>query len=204
MGISSMKSEAQKTAILFHAKDDAPEVRLEVYRLLSRHHFKAIAAVKDKQKVLHYALNRRAADSGYRYNPNELYDFLARRIFRENLHLAKSCEICFAIRGNKPRTTALGTSLEIAQRKFMDKHGIQQASTLSIVPKYSRDDPCLQAVDYLLWALQRLYELREDRYFETMKDFYSLIIDIDDTRRHEYGEYFNQGNPLNLSSIKPL
>jgi hypothetical protein len=32
-----MHREARKTALFFHAKDDLPEVRREVFRLLQRH-----------------------------------------------------------------------------------------------------------------------------------------------------------------------
>lgn len=39
-GVPSMQPERRKTALAFHAKDDLPEVRREVYQLLLRHDVK--------------------------------------------------------------------------------------------------------------------------------------------------------------------
>lgn len=41
----------------------------------------------------------------------------------------------------------------------------------------------LQAVDYFIWALQRLYERGEDRYVEYLWWAFRLVHDIDDTRK---------------------
>ena len=54
----------------------------------------------------------------------------------------------------------------------------------------------LQAADYFLWALQRLYERGEGRYWEYVWPSVSLVRDVDDTRRNDYGEYYSQKNPL--------
>lgn len=67
---------------------------------------------------------------------------------------------------------------------------------------------CLQASDYVLWALQRLYERREDRYFDYIAPLCSLIHDVDDIRENKkgkkYGVYYSQKNPLSLDKLPPL
>lgn len=50
----------------------------------------------------------------------------------------------------------------------------------------------LQATDYFLWALQRFYEKGEDRYLSYLWPLFRLVRDLDDTRRHPYGEYYTQ------------
>lgn len=203
--IPSMQLHARKTALAFHAKDDVPEVRREVYRYIhSNNNLKFNAVVKDKLNVVHYAMERRKANPTYRYNPNELYDFLTRRLFKSNLHLASKYEICYAIRGSKPRTEAFGESLQISQKRFLSERRIQNQSEISIAPTYSKDEPCLQAADYFLWSLQRIYEMREDRYFSYLKDQFKLIIDIDDTRHKKYGEYYDGKNMLQLGKLPPI
>ncbi|MBN1819169.1 MAG: hypothetical protein JW833_00550 [Prolixibacteraceae bacterium] len=127
-----MQPSAQKTAALFHAKDDIPEVRQEVYRVIKSHKINVIAAIKDKQKVVQYALSRKAREADYRYRPSELYDFLTRRIFTNNLHSANRCEICFSIRGDKPRTDALRKSIEIARERFIEKYEKDSKSSIII------------------------------------------------------------------------
>jgi hypothetical protein len=54
----------------------------------------------------------------------------------------------------------------------------------------------LQAVDYFLWALQRLYERGEERYWEYVGSKVSLVHDVDDTRENDYGVYYTKKNPL--------
>jgi len=201
--VPSMQQEYKKTAISFHTKDDVPEVRREAFKLLkTKPSLRFVGVVKDKFRVVQYALSRRAADNSYNYNPNELYDFLTRRIFKDHLHLAKQYKVCFATRGNKPRTDALGKALQTAQERFIIERNIENPSALDVIPTFSKNDPCLQAADYFLWALQRIYERREERYLDYMKDFYKLVIDLDDTRHNKYGEYYHKTNPLNLETIK--
>lgn len=203
--VPSMQLRARKTALAFHAKDDVPEVRREVYRYIhANNNLKFNAVVKDKLNVVHYAIDRRKANPIYRYNPNELYDFLTRRLFKSNLHLAPKYEVCYAIRGNKPRTEAFGESLLVSQTRFLAEKELQNKSEISITPTYSKNEPCLQATDYFLWALQRIYEMREDRYFSYLRDQFKLIIDIDDTRHKKYGEYYDGKNLLQLDKLPPI
>lgn len=62
----------------------------------------------------------------------------------------------------------------------------------------------LQAVDYFLWALQRMYERREERYLQYIWPKVHLVHDIDDTRLAEYGVYYTQKKPLALAAIKKV
>jgi hypothetical protein len=63
---------------------------------------------------------------------------------------------------------------------------------------------CLQVVDYFLWALQRMVERREDRFFALLAAKYRLVIDRDDDRRFGYGEYYNAKYPLTLEKLMPV
>ena len=50
-----MQREARKTAVAFHAKDDLPEVRREVFALLKNSPgLRFFAVVTDKMRVLEY------------------------------------------------------------------------------------------------------------------------------------------------------
>jgi len=115
-----MQPETHKTAIYFHAKDDLPEVRKEVFQLLQkRTDLRFFAAVKDKQEVLKYVLKRNKKYSDYRYTQNELYDFLVRRLFQSRLHQKDSYEITFAKRQKSDRTRALFLAIEDARKDFL-------------------------------------------------------------------------------------
>ncbi len=201
-GVPSFDPRQNKTAIAFHAKDDLPEVRREVFTLLRNFEgLRFFAVVKDKLAVVEYARSRAAQDPNYRYRPDELYDFLVRRLTKKQLHKAPEYIICFATRGSKDRTQALKTELLKARERFAKEKKHVPASTLYVRSCPSKQHSGLQAVDYFLWALQRLYTRGEARYWNYVWPSCRLIIDIDDTREHPYGTYYSQKKPLTRAAL---
>jgi hypothetical protein len=55
----------------------------------------------------------------------------------------------------------------------------------------------LQTVDYFLWALQRFYEMEEERFLEVVWPKVGVIIDVD-AGRGLSPTYYTQDNPLTL------
>jgi hypothetical protein len=203
-GVPSMQLKSKKTAICFHAKDDLPEVRREVFKILLSHELRFFAIVRDKSKVLEYIRKRNEVDGAYRYSPNELYDSLVRQLFKDRLHQHDAYEIYFARRGASDRTAALRIALETARSRFSEKWGIVSTAMIKTVACYSREYAGLQAADYFLWALQRFYEREEDRFLEYLWPCFRLVRDLDDTRHYKYGEYYTQKKPLTLAAKKKL
>ena len=78
--VPSMKPDAGKTALFFHAKDDVPEVRHAVFKLLLQHELRFSAVVKEKHHLLADLRGREAANPRYRYKADghEIYDDLMR------------------------------------------------------------------------------------------------------------------------------
>lgn len=200
--VPSMQLDSRKTALAFHAKDDIPEVRKEVFSLLSECDLKFYAVVRDKSSVINYVKQMNEKKPDYRYHPNELYDYMIRRLFRDKLHKDDSYSICFARRGKSDRTVALKESLENARENFYKKWGVLGAAPINVYASSNLESPGLQAVDYFLWSLQRLYERHEERYVIYLWQLIHLVHDIDDTRNKIYGVYYTQKNPLRLDKIK--
>lgn len=200
-GVPSFDPASGKTAVCFHAKDDLPEVRREVFRFLATQDVKFFAVVKNMWQVLEYVRSRNLTQPEYRYRPDELYDLTVRMLFRNRLHLQPHYVVCFAKRGARDRTQQLRQHLEEARRRFAQKWDRDIAGTLQVVPKLSRDEAGLQAADYFLWALQRLYERREDRYLNMLWGKVGLVHDVDDKRSHEYGVYYTQKRPLTAGAV---
>lgn len=201
--IPSIQPEARKTALAFHAKNDIPEVRREVYALLrGTPELRFYAVITDKLSVLEYVRQRNARNSSYRYHPNELYDSLVRRLFKERLHKDDGYEIYFATRGKSDRTAALSTALQAARENFFKKYSISNKIPIQVTPTNPAKTSGLQATDYFLWALQRLYERGEDRYLKYLWDSFRLVHDIDDRQNNRYGVYYSKRNPLSAEAIK--
>ncbi len=200
-GVPSMRPEARKTAVAFHATDDQPEVRRDVIRLLAQSEVRFQAMVKRKQNVLEYVRSRNRVSADYRYNSNELYDYLVRRLFRNLLHKDAHYNVCFATRGKSDRTMALRNALEASRSRFEAQRSICSDATVQVWPCPAHRCACLQAVDYFLWTLQRLYEKSEERYLEVLWPRFRLVVDIDDTSGAEYGTYYTQKRPLSLAAL---
>lgn len=199
--VPSMQPENQKTALFFHAKDDLPEVRREVFKLLLKQDVRFSAIVRDKMQVLAYVRGRNDTSPAYRYNPNELYDFMVRRLFKERLHKFGKYSICFARRGNTDRTAALTAALSEARASFAKTWGINANPEITVLPSSPIREVPLQAVDYFLWAVQRTFERREDRFLQLLWSKCSLVIDADDTRKKGYGVYYTKKKPLTAAAL---
>jgi hypothetical protein len=200
--VPSMDPEQRKTALAFHAKDDLPEVRREVFQLLLRHDIRFSAIVRDKVAILSYVRGRNQTSPRYRYNPNELYDYMVRRLFKERLHKHSKYHIYFARRGNSDRTAALTKALIAARAKFTQTTGITSDSEISVIPSSPLQEGSLQATDYFLWALQRAFERGEDRYLHYLWEKCSLVVDANDTRNAKYGEFYTRKKPLTSAALK--
>jgi len=201
-GIPSMQPSRQKTALSFHAKNDLAEVRREVFSLLrAQSDIRFFAVVKDKRSILDYVLSRNEREPQYRYQPNESYDYLVRRLFKNMLHKNNAYHIVFAKRGKSDRTDALQTAIDGARQKFREEWGKESNAAIQIFANTPKDAPGLQVADYFLWALQRFYERREDRYLAYLWPQCHLVQDIDDTRTARYGVYYTQKKPLTAAAL---
>lgn len=201
--VPSMQPQAGKTALAFHAKDDLPEVRREVLALLREiKGLRYFAVVTDKWRVLEYVRQQNLRNRDYRYHPNELYDYLTRRLFKNLLHKDGGYEIVFAKRGASDRTAALQSALEKARERFAQQWGIASNAPIHVLSSMPPQHAGLQAADYFTWALQRLYEKGEDRYLTYLWNSVHLIQDIDDKRAAGYGVYYTQKKPLNAAALE--
>lgn len=197
-GVPSMQPSARKTALAFHAKDDVQEVRREVFRLLPSLNPKIVVSVRRKIALV------RQRDAGIPVRENDLYDDTLSKACRNMMHRADELRIVIARRGKNTRQEALKAALHEARDGFNRRwrKDYQQPITMQVaVPS---DHAGLQVTDYLLWALQRLYESGQDRFFESVAECFSVINDWDDTRLKGYGRIYTRGDPPSLEKLLPL
>ena len=200
--VPSMHPINRKTALAFHAKDDVAEVRREVFTLLMSFDLRFFAVVRDKLRVVGYVRQRSENEIVYRYHPNELYDYMVRLLFKNLLHKDDAYEITFSKRGKEDRTAALEQALDRARERFASQWGIQSVAPVTVYPRIPAGCGGLQAVDYFMWALQRFYERREDRYIELLWPSFRVVHDLDNISQNAYGRYFTQKKPLTLAALE--
>ena len=202
-GVPSMQPNARKTALEFHAKDDLPEIRREVFKLLrDTEGLRFFAVVADKLSVLEYVRQRNKREPDYRYHPNELYDYLTGRLFKERLHQHNRYNIIFSKRGKSNRLDALRKLVETASESLKQEPDSSNNPVTYVFAETPKEHAGLQAVDYFLWALQRLYERDEERYLLYLWDAFRLVHDIDDMREAGYGAYYTQKKPLTAATLR--
>jgi len=201
-GVESLKPERKKTHSLLHAKDDLPEIRERVFRLLHAQEVRFHAVVRDKRGLAIHVRKQNELSATYRYSPNKLYDEMVRRLFRDRLHKDSAYRIVFAKRGSRDRTHALRQALNDARTNFQKKWGIAATAPIEVSACASNEEFCLQAVDYFLWALQRVYSAGEDRFLTFLWHRVARIHDIDDRRRSPAGCYYSDKLPLTAATIQ--
>jgi len=200
--VPSMQPERRKTAISFHANDDLPEIRREVFKLLSRQKVRFYAVVRDKRDLVTYVQQQNERNATYRYSQNEQYDLLVKELFRKLHDMADTVDICFAKRGNKARSAALRAALEQAGEAFERSFGFAQPAAYNITSSTPERSVGLQAVDYYLWALQRFYERREERFVELIWPQVGEIHDLDRVEGRRRGTFYTKRRPLNLAAFE--
>lgn len=138
--IPSMK----KTEIAFHAKDDCPEVRYEMFKLLKDLPFSCNIVVARKTENVFKKFNG---------NPQELYDSLITHLFKNVFQLSNNNYIYIATRGNKKRQTPLEDAINKSLVYTEEKLNHRLDSIQKVLPQTPSGELCLQIVDYCNWAI---------------------------------------------------
>lgn len=187
-----------KSLLVFHAKDDCPEIRMLVFKTLAEMDFSAQVIVARKLEPMFRAK--------YKGNQDGFYDDLVTRLFKNQLHMATHNIITFSRRGKKRRQYALRTALERGIRQFSEKWNHQGPTHLEVLTYQPSEEPMLQVVDYVNWAVQRAYHRGEMRYFEFLREKYSLVLDVFDKAKYRKGGnyYTRKANPFDIKKASPL
>jgi len=185
----------KKTKIAFHAKDDRPEVREKFYKLIVDLDFKAEFFVARK---IENVFKKRHRGKEYLF-----YDDMVSKLFENKLHKAQNNYIYFAVRGDKKRQEPLEDAIQAAINKFEKKWNKSVQTDFSVMPQSPAGEPCLQIADYMNWAVQRVFEKREMRYYRFVEDKVSYLVDIYDFDKYPKN-FYHRGNRFNLNKISPL
>jgi Protein of unknown function (DUF3800) len=202
--LPGMRPEDGLTAEKFHASDDHPIIRRLVYSFLNAYKgIKFTCVIKDKKSVFEYIRQRQARDESYKYSQSELYDFCVRKLFKERLHRHSLYNITFAKWNKTKRHNELMRALISGRELFYHNYPhLRVDNVIKIESCLLVGVGGLQAVDYYLWAIQRIYEKLDESYFNIVTSGYSLILDLDDTRKNPYGVYYDKGKPLTLDEVR--
>ena len=193
----------KKTCLQFHAKNDHIAIKREVFNYIAKLDCSVQVVIRRKSALIEQARVQ------FEYTKNkvtdkQLYGYLVTRLFKRNIHKADHYNIYFSKRGKTFTNHSLNIALSSTREKFIVDNNISSNSNIKIFCSQPSDHPELQIIDYCLWALQRLYEQKEDAYFNIIKDKFKLIIDIDDKRKSGAGTHYCLRNRISLENINEV
>lgn len=184
-----------KTAEAFHAKDDCPEVREKVFKLISTLDFSAEIYVA--RKIENIFVKR------HHHNENEFYDDLISKLFENKLHVAAENKIYFSVRGNRQRQAPIEQAILTAKNKFEAKKHTTITTAITIQAQTPNGEPCIQVIDYVNWAIQRAYLKREMRFLSVIEGKVKYLVDIYDTDNYP-NNFYSNANKFDINKISPL
>lgn len=184
-----------KTGEVFHAKDDCPEVREKVFKLISTLDFSAEIYVA--RKIANIFVKRHHNDE------NSFYDDLISKLFENKLHVAAENKIYFAVRGNRRRQAPLEQAILTAKTQFETKRQTTITTTIMVQAQTPDGEPCLQVIDYVNWAIQRAYLKREIRFFSVIEEKLKYLVDIYDSDKYP-NNFYSKTNKFDINKISPL
>lgn len=190
--VPSVKKKIAKGGFYFHATDDIPEVRKVFFDFIKSIDctFEAIVARKD---LSIFARKHNTKEE-------EFYADLLSHLLKNKLELGGKLVLNIAQRGKSTKNHNLELALKKAESRFLNnKSNTRKQVTTKIVfnVQNQKTEPLLNITDYFCWAIQRVFEKGETRYYDYLSDKISLVVDLYDSKK--YGgnwNYYTRENPL--------
>lgn len=199
--VSSIKKRIAKGGFYFHATDDIPEVRKVFFDFIKSIDcsFEAIVARKD---LSIFARKHNTKEE-------EFYADLLSHLLKNKLELSGKLVLNIAQRGKSTKNNNLELALKKAESRFLKNAGHSEkfVSTKVVFNVQNQmKEPLLNIADYFCWAVQRVFEKGETRYYDYLIDKISLVIDLYDSKKYKgNGNYYTKENPLGADNkISPL
>lgn len=184
-----------KTAVAFHAKDDLPEIRYRVFKLLSELEFKAQFVVARKIE--------RVFRNSFHANEGEFYDHLVSQLFKNALHRYQQNTVYFAKRGSRSRQAPLSNAIRSGVAQFEQQWETRVTSDVVVQAQMPKGEPCLSVIDYMNWAVYRAFTQGEMRFYRQVEHQVSLLVDLYDTEQYPQN-WYNRKNRFDIKKITPL
>ncbi len=192
--VPSIQKKVAKSGFFFHGTDDLPEVRKLLYDYIQTLDcsFEAVVARKI-QGIFEQKHNGRQS---------EFYADLLSHLLKNKLNKGGKLVLNIAQRADSTKHTNLGLALSKATARHQAGKQIKPVKTQIVfnVQPYE-NEPLLCITDYFCWAVQRIFERGETRYYNFLKDKISLVIDLyDHTRWKNSGNYYTSKQLLSSAN----
>lgn len=189
--VPSVRKKKIKTGYYLHATDDLPEVRKSFFDLIKTIDC-SFEAVVGRKSIERYVTRHKEKEEYF-------YADLLSHLLKNKFTKYEKMILNISERGRSTKHNNLDLALKKAKQRFLEKNEISKIKTnvLFEVQNPTRE-PLLNLADYLCWAIQRVFEKGEIRYYNFIKEKISLVIDLyDEENIKEWkNHYDNKNNPL--------
>ncbi|SDF15837.1 hypothetical protein SAMN04487996_10990 [Dyadobacter soli] len=172
-GVPSIQRRKEKNGYYLHANDDLPEIRWMAYELISTINcrFEAIVA----RKI--YGIFERK----HNRNEAEFYADMLSHLLKNKLNKYDRLILNIASRSNCTTHSNLKRGLEKSiKRSILRNPGQANDCEVFFNVQEPTLEPILNIADYFCWAIQRIFEKGETRFYDFVSNKVSQVIDIYD------------------------
>lgn len=192
--VPSVKKRIEKYGYFIpHAKDDPAEIRLAFFRYLAGADISfSMQAVLGRKNFERFAKSHNSKD-------REFYADLLAYILHDKANYEKLV-VNIASRVSATDNTNLSESLSRAMQRYANrsKQDFDADIRFNVQPYAAL--PLLSIVDYCLWAVQRLVERDEDRYYKLISHKLPFIFDAFAEKGSQ--KKFTRTSPLNTEDLR--
>lgn len=188
--IPSVRKRVENRGFFFHACKDTPDVRSVLLRYLRDLPCEAEVVVARKIPALF--------EKQHQGREDEFYADLLAHLIKTRLKRSGTLVLNVAERGSSTREKVLSHALELATSRAAKRWGdgeIQRRVVFNVQTPLT--EPLLVVADYLSWAVQRVFEQGELRFYNYLAGKIRLVVDLYDREKYEGNRnYYDKRNPL--------
>jgi hypothetical protein len=175
-GIPSIQKKKDKRGYFLHAKDDIPEVRMLMYDLIKSIDcsFECVVARKIYQIY----------EGTHNGNESEFYADLLSHLLKNKFRKYHTLVLNIATR--KKCTTHINLQIGLAkalERANAKNPCVENGCKIVFNIQEPTTEPLLNIADYFCWAIQRVFEKGEIRYYDYIYEKISLAVDLYDKKK---------------------
>lgn len=189
--IPSVAKRIAKGGFFFHASKDPPEVRAVFLHYLRSLPCEA-EVVMARKIPSRFALKHHGKD-------DEFYADVLSHLIKRRLKRHQRLVLNIAERGSSTRAKVLDHALAKAIGRAGKRWSADdlKGEVVFNIQKPSRE-PLLNVADYLGWAVQRVFERGETRFYDYLREKIRLVVDLYDSDNYAGNRnyYDHQRNPL--------
>ncbi len=193
--VPSVKKKKERGGYYLHATDDLPEIRKLFFDLINTIDC-SLEAVVGKKSIALFETKHKGKEE---YFYADLLSHLLKNKFQKHDKLVLN----IGERGKSTKHNNLNLALLKAKQRFTENTDGKKEIKTNILFEVNKptQEPLLNLADYLCWAVQRVFEKGEIRYYNLVQSKISLVVDLYDTDKYKnWGNYYDKKNPLTVQN----